>query len=87
MAEVASQDWLECLQPSRKKELALWKVSKQKKKKKKIGKERKRERKRESDKQCSKGRIAFWCRLYSASFKEQDVNRTDATSNMTCISY
>lgn len=48
---------------------------------------KKKERKKESDKQCSKGRIAFWCSLYSASFKEQDVNRTDATSNMTCISY
>lgn len=74
MAEVAPQDWLECLQPSRKKELALWKVSKQKGKKKKV------------ISSAAKGRIAFWCSLYSASFKEQDVNRTDATSDMTCIS-
>lgn len=72
MAEAAPQDWLDCLQPSRKKELALWKVSKQK---------------NESDKQRNKGRIAFWCGLYSASFKEQYVNRPDAAADMTCISY
>ena len=30
MAEAAPQDGLECLQPSKKNELALWKVSKKK---------------------------------------------------------
>lgn len=44
MAEAAPQDWPDCFQLSKKKELALWKVSKQK---------------NESDKKCNKGRIAF----------------------------
>lgn len=44
-------------------------------------------KKNESDKQRNMGRIAFWCSLYSASFKEQYVNRLDAATDMTCISY
>lgn len=44
-------------------------------------------KKNESDKQCNKEGIAFWCSLYSVSFKEQYVNRPDAAADMTCISY
>lgn len=48
---------------------------------------KKKKKKNESDKQGNKGGIAFWCSLYSASFKEQNVNRADAAADMTCISY
>lgn len=44
-------------------------------------------KKTEIDKRHNKGKIAFWCSLFSVSFKEQYVNRTDAGTDMTWISY
>jgi len=57
----------------------------QKRKKRKVSKPRKK--KKESHRKDNKWRIPFRCSLFSVSFKEQDVNRTDAATDMTFISY
>lgn len=74
IAEAAPQDWLDCLQQSRKK--------KEKKKKKRISSLEKLQVKNESDKNRNKERIAFWCSLYSAGFRggtKQTLPQTSLT--------
>lgn len=75
MAEAASQDWLDSLQPSTEKELALWKVSNpQRKKMKVISSARKEEE-------------PFGAACTRRASKSSYVNRADAEADPARISY